>query len=640
MKLLEPIKVKGIEIRNRVAMPPMDTHLGNADGSVSDKILKYYGLRARGGVGIIYVEGTAIHQLAKATMKMMKIDDDDKIEGFTKLASVIKENGAIAMIQFMHAGSQTSQLFLGDQPVSPSGVKNSFFNMENPRALENEEIKKLVKIYGDAAVRAKKAGFDGVEIHAAHGYLISQFLSPKHNKRNDEYGGSLENRMRILTEVYDEIRSRVGDDMIIGMRINGSDYVEGGFDIEEAKIVSKKMEDKGIDIINVSASTDETPNHLMIPYMTSPRGIHTNLSVEIKKVIKKVPVIGVGRINDPQVAEQILQENKADLVALGRQSICDPFFVKKVEEGKTKDIMKCIACNTCINNLALQKEIECSFNPDILNSEYDIEKTSNPKKVLITGAGPGGLTAAKFAKLKGHNVVLIEKSNRIGGSLNIANSAPYKKEINNIIEYYQYKIKDLNIDLRFNTELSIELIDKIKPDVLILATGSKPLIPKIEGLDVIDYKVFNDVLENKFDVGKNIVVLGGGMVGIELSEFLVAKNKKVSIVEKLGKLGSNIDQMVSFVIMYYLEKEENIKTYLKADVTKILENNLKVKYNGKEIEIPFDDLIIATGVQSNLPLINDLKSKVPIVKEIGDCKKPKKIIDAVKNAHKVIMKLK
>lgn len=620
-------------------MPPMDTHFGNPDGTVSEDTLKYYGLRSKGGVGLIIVEGTAIHQLGKATMQMMKIDADDKIAGFSELAKVIKDNGAVAMIQFMHAGSQTSQLFLGDRPVSPSGVKNSFLQAENPRALEKDEIREIIKYYGDAAERAQKAGFDGVEIHAAHGYLISQFLSPKHNKRDDEYGGSLENRMRILVDVYQEIKSRVGEALIIGMRINGSDYVDGGFDIEESKIVCKKMEELGIDIINVSASTDETPDHLMIPYMTSPRGIHTNLSAEIKKVIKKVPVIGVGRINDPEVAEKILQDGKADMVALGRQSICDPYFVKKIQEGRPDDIMKCIACNTCINNLALQKQIECAFNPDILNSEFEIEKVKDPKTILIAGAGPGGLTAAKYGKLRGHKVVLIEKMDTIGGTLNLANAAPYKKEINNIIDYYTHKIKDLNIDLRLNTELTPEIIEEIKPDLLILATGSKPIIPPIEGLDKVDYKIFDEVLREKPDLHKNVAVIGGGMVGIETSEFLVDKDKKVSIIEKMNKLGANIDQMVKFVIMHYLDQEEDINKYLKANVIKISEDKIIMEYQGKTMELPYDDLVISTGVESNLPEIEDLKNKVPKIKKIGDCKKPKKIVDATKGAYKVIMKL-
>jgi len=639
MKLLEPIKVKDITIRNRVAMPPMDTHLGNPDGTVSDKIIQYYGLRAKGGVGIIYVEGTAIHQLAKATMYMMKIDSDDKIEGFSKLAEAIKSHGAVAMIQFMHAGSQTSQIFLGDRPVSPSGIKNEFLLMENPRALEKDEIKQIVGYYGDAAERAKKAGFDGVEIHAAHGYLLNQFLSPKHNKRTDEYGGTLENRMRFLVEVYDEIRRRIGDDMIISLRINGSDYVEGGFDIDEAKIVAKKMEEKGIDIINVSASTDETPNHLMIPYMTEPRGIHTKLSAIIKKVIKKVPVIGVGRINDPDIAEQILKEDRADIVALGRQSICDPFFVNKVKDGRGKDIMKCTACNNCINSLALQKEINCAFNPDILTSEYDIKKTSNPKRILISGAGVAGLTASKYGKLRGHEVLLIDKNNKIGGTLHLANAAPYKKELNNILEYYENKIKDLNIDLRLNTKISIDLIDEFKPDILIIATGSKPIIPNIDGLDSINFKLFNDVLSNNVSVGDNIVIIGGGMVGIELAEFLVAKNKKITIIEKLAKLGSNIDPMVSFVIMHYLEKETNIRTFLKANIKNISKNKIIFECKGDIIELPFDDLIISTGVEPNLPSLDDFKSKVPKIKKIGDCKKPKKIVDATRDAYKLIMKL-
>ncbi len=640
MKLLEPFQIKNCKLRNRIVMPPMDTNFANPKGFVTDKTLNYYELRAKGGIGLIYIEGTYFDEYGKGTSNMLSIREDDKIEGLSKLAATIKKHGAATILQLYHAGSQATSLITGNQPVSASSVPcQLLYSMvkETPRPLTVEEIKQITKKYGDAAVRTEKAGFDGVEIHAAHGYLLGQFLSPYNNKRTDEYGGDLNNRMRFLLEVFDEIKSRVSKDFIISFRMNGRDYIEGGFDIDEAKIVAKTMEEKGVDIISVSAGAYD-PKFILIPYMNEPRGIFTYLAADVKKATSKVPIIAVGRINDPQLAEQILNEEKADLIAFGRQSIADPGFANKVINNKSDDIIRCIACLHCSDSLMQMGGIECAINPNIHELESEIEKSATPKKILIAGAGPGGLCAAKYASLRGHNVTLLEKNDKIGGALNLAKVAPGKEEISSIINYYNHKLKQLNIDLRLNTEISMNLIDELKPDIIILATGTIPEIPPIKGLDKIDYKTYIDVLEGKVPLGKRVTILGGGMTGIEVSE-LLAKDNEVTIIEQMKRIGANIIVSVANVIIPEIEANKNIKILKKTKVEEIIGNKAICSQKDKKIEVEFDDFIVSAGLKPNKTILDEIKEKGIKCKEIGDCKKPRKISDATKEAYKAVMKI-
>ncbi|MHA1145455.1 MAG: oxidoreductase [Candidatus Helarchaeota archaeon] len=639
MKLLEPLQIKNIRLKNRVVLPPADTNFADTKGNVTQKSLDYYELRARGGVGLIYIEGTYIDTAGKGTLNMLGIYDDAKIEGLSKLSSVIKNHGASVIIQMFHAGAQASRLITGQQPVTASDVPCKLIG-ETPRSLSIGEIKKIVKIYGESAIRAKKAGFDGVEIHAAHGYLLNQFLSPRTNKRTDEYGGTLENRMRFLLEVFDETRKQVGNEFLISVRLNGSDYVPGGLEIEETVKIAKRMEEKGADIISITGGIYDDPGYHIIPYMNAPRGTHVKFAASVKKVLKNVPVIAVGRINNPEMAESILQKNQADLIAMARALIADPFFVQKIETNKEKTIIRCIACNNCANNLLLQSEISCAVNPNLFKAENDIETAGEKKKILVVGAGPAGLEAAKIARLRGHDVVVIEKEPQIGGALNIASVAPGKEEIKSLNEYFNFILPELGIELRLNTPLSLDLVKEVNPDTLIVATGTVPLIPDIPGLNEVPYKLYSDVLSSRdLPKGQNIAIIGGGMVGIEVAELLSSKGKQITIIEQMKKLGSNIIQMVSIVTIPHVTENPAIKIHLSTKVKEISGNTLHCMTKDQPITIDFDDLVIATGVKPHQPVSDEIKEIVSNVKVIGDAAKPKKIADAVQKAYKVGLKL-
>ncbi|NHI93056.1 MAG: FAD-dependent oxidoreductase [Candidatus Lokiarchaeota archaeon] len=648
-KLFEPLNIKlksgrTITLRNRIVMPPMDSNLGDANGNVINDTLKYYEQRAKGGTALIIVEGTYIEKRGQQTSQMLSMESDDKIEGLSKLAQTIKKHGAVASIQLFHAGGQTSKLITNIEPISASQMSDLMMvealggHVEKIHILNKEEIQEVVKMHGDAAERCKKAGFDGIEIHGAHGYIINQFLSPNINKRTDEYGGSLENRMRFLIEIYNEIRNRIGDDFLISVRLNGSDYIEGGFELEETIQVAKKMEELGANIISISCGTHSSLKNPMIPYMSFPKGFNVERAASVKQVLTKTPVITVGRINTPKLANEIIEKGKADLVAIGRGLIADPQFPLKAKEERM-DIKTCIACNTCITNLMWQKPIECAVNPNLFGVDDDIQKAKDIKKVLIIGAGPGGLEAAKVAKLRGHDVLLIEKSGKIGGNLYIASVAPIKEEVKNIISYYNQVFMELGVNVKLNMPFSEKILDDYKPDHIILATGSEPILPEIEGLSKVPYKLYSYVLEGEIPKGQNIAIIGGGMVGLEVAEYLADKKKKVVVVEMLKNLGANVQEMVKNVVIPLINENENITTYLRTKITEIKENTLIGTQKKNDISIKFDDLIIATGVKSNDKLEEEIKSKFPNLKKIGDCKKPRKIVDAVKDGYKAALKI-
>jgi len=649
MKLLEPLDIKlksgrTITLRNRIVMPPMDSNLGNTDGSVTEKVLNYYEQRAKGGTSLIVVEGTYVEIRGKQTTQMLGMYDDNKIEGLTKLANVIKKHGTVASIQMFHAGGQTSKILTGIEAVSASQMTDVMISealggiVEKIHPLTKEEIKEVVKNHGDAAERCKKAGFDGVEIHGAHGYIINQFLSPDINKRTDEYGGILENRMRFLIEIYNEVRSRVGDDFLITVRLNGSDYVDGGLEVDETIQIAKKMEELGANIISVSCGTHSSPKNPMIPYMSFDRAFNVERAEKVKNELKSTPVITVGRINTPNLANDILNKGKSDLIAVGRGLIADPEFVMKVKEER-QDIRTCIACNTCITYLMLLKPIECAINPNLFGIEDDIEPAAEKKKVLIIGAGPGGIEAAKIAKLRGHDVLVIDKEDKIGGNLQIASVAPMKEEVTSLLTYYEQIIMNLGLNVKLNTSYSPQILDEFKPDYVVLASGSEPILPEIKGLKDVPYKMFSDVLRGDIPTGNNVAVIGGGMVGLEVAEYLEAKGKKVTVIEMLKKLGANVQEMVANVVIPEIQENGNISIHLKTKIEEVKGNKLIGTQKKKPIEIEFDDLIIATGAKPNDSLEADIKSKVPKLKKIGDCKKTRKIVDAVKDGYKVALKI-
>jgi len=636
LKLFEPITIRNVTIRNRIVMPGMDTNFGDEKGQATERNLKYYELRSKGGAGLIIAEATYFDVVGRGTLRMLSADSDRKIPHLRKVAESIKKYGAIAMIQVYHAGIQATSFITGEQIVGPSNIPSTLTGVI-PQPLTIKMIKKLTANYAKACLRVKKAGFDGVEIHAGHGYLINQFFSPLYNKRTDEYGGSLENRMRIAQEILHAIRDKCGQDFIIGFRLNCRDYIEGGLEIEEMTKIAVALEKNGVDLLNITAGIFDSPYYPVVPFMNIPRGVYSEYSAIIKKAVQKVPVCVVGRINTPEIAEEILQEGRADMVAMGRALIVDPFFPKKVQDEKRDEMIICPACNACLNQILIEESLKCAINPNVLGTDDDIGRTTDSKRVLIVGAGPGGLEAARVAKLRGHEVLLIDSKDKIGGNLLLAKVSPMKSEINTVLNYYEKTVEKLAIPLKLNTTFNEKLVEDFKPNVAILATGSKKQIPTIDGLIADQVSTYEEVLNGNIPEGDTILVLSGGMIGIEVADYLTSKGKSVILIEESSVLGADLYSLVGSEIVQQTFDNKRIKVYVGTSIKEIQKNEAILVENNEEKIVPFDDIVIASEPKPFCDIEEDLKKLVPKVFKIGDCKmkRVRKMLDAIHEGYEI-----
>ncbi len=518
--LFEPIKINQLELKNRIYMPAM--HMNMAENfEVTDQLIDFYAERARGGVAVITVGYATVDEYS-GNVTNIGAHKDEFIPGLKRLAQAIQENGARAVVQINHAGRYNFSFFLdGKQAVAPSAVP-SRMTRETPRELTIDEIREVINSFAQAAARVKKAGYDGVEVLSGTGYLISEFLSPFTNKREDDYGGSFENRMRFGLEVMQAIRQEVGDDFPLIVRMNGNDFMPGGNGRKDLQEYARRLVQVGVDALNINVGWHEA----RVPQIVTavPRGVFGYLAKGIKELVD-VPVISGHRINDPDTAREMIADGLCDMVAMGRPLIADPFLPEKAKTGREKGIVHCIACaQGCFDNLFKLKPVECLCNPKAgREKETAVEKTKAPKKVMVVGGGAAGMSAALSAREKGHNVTLYEKGSRLGGQLYLASAPPGREEFAELAKDLEHQVALSAINVVLDQSVDEALIDHEKPDAVILATGAQPIKPPIPGVELPHVVQAWDVLQGKAVTGRRVVIVGGGAVGVETALFLAEK---------------------------------------------------------------------------------------------------------------------
>jgi 2,4-dienoyl-CoA reductase-like NADH-dependent reductase (Old Yellow Enzyme family)/thioredoxin reductase len=627
-KLMLPYRLKNLELRNRIVMAPMLSRLCDPNGVVSQKLIDYYATRAGGGVGLIISEYCYIDDKeSKAHPGQLGVYDDQLVAGLGDLAEAIQERGAKAILQICHAGRATSAKYLGRQPIAPSGIPS--YTGEMAREMTFEEVEAVSESFAEGARRAKAAGFDGVELHGAHGYLMAQFLSPYTNRRTDKYG---RDRGLFALETLDRVRSRVGKDYLVGYRMSGEEFVEGGVTLKEAKAFAKRLEERGIDYIHVSAGISETGHNIVTPTYL-PKG-HLLLLAEGIKSAVTVPVLAVGAIHDPDLAEETLQKNRADLIVMGRALIADPELPQKIQSGQLEDIRTCLRCNDgCSSRMPPNKTQRCAINAEVgRERQMRLHPVSRAKQVCVIGGGPAGMEAARVLALRGHRVTLIEKENELGGLLRYATVPDFKAEMRSFLEYLKTQVVKLGVEILVNRRATPEFIRELKPESVVLATGSTLRIPDIPGTGKPFVATFAELLRGEFKAGDQVVVAGGAAMGCEMAAHLASTGKKVTLVEMVGELATDLE-IRSRLTLLQLLKERGVKILTNWKLEKI-ENGyvLLVDRDWNKQEIAANSVILAMGLESNQELLKPLRESFPDIYVIGDCVEPRKIYQAIHEA--------
>lgn len=536
--MFSPIQIGNVTVPNRFVVPPMGNNFANTDGTLSERSKAYYQERAKGGFGLITIESTVVYKEAKGGPRKPCLFSDDTVESFKEVADACHEYGAKVSIQLQHAGPEGNSKLTG-YPLKAASAMPAACGREVPEAVSNEEIYRIIECYGDAARRAQQAGIDMVEVHCAHGYLVSTFISERTNHRTDEFGGCFENRMRLPRLIIENIRKKTGGNLPILCRINASDEVEGGQSVQDASAVAAYLEEEcGVDALNITRAVHLRDEFMWAPGVTH-GGFNADLVSEIKRAVT-VPVIAVGRFTEPQYAELLVKQGRADLIAFGRQSIADPELPNKARTGHLEEMMPCIGCLLgCVPNMFAGKPVSCAVNPCV-GREAEITPAEVSKKVVVVGGGPAGLYAATLCAKKGHNVTLLEKGTELGGSFRIASFPTGKGQLSSAIRAMIVRCEKAGVDIRLNTEADADTLKELHADAIILATGSTPLILPIPGLNESGYVTAQDMLLGKAEVGKKALVVGGGMVGCEAAEYLAERGHEVAIIEMKDVIAADV----------------------------------------------------------------------------------------------------
>lgn len=637
--LFNPIKIGTLTIKNRFVMPPMLSDLDMGDHYMTDRAVSYYERRAKGGFGLLITEYLCVDKSGLGCPQQIGIWSDDFLPGLKKLTYAVHHNDAKIFAQLHHQGVLAAVDDIQQTPVGPSPICSPSA-VQKVRALSKKEIVQLVEKFAQAARRAKSAGFDGVEVHAAHGYLIGQFLSPFFNKRQDEFGGSYQGRFRFCEEILKRIKELCGSEYPISVRISSDEFLESGITPHDFTIYAMLIEQAGADCIHVS--TGGAGGNVVTPYFMRP-GFNIDNIRRVKESVS-IPVIGVGRINEPALADTFIKQGHLDLVSLGRESLSDPDFPNKAQSGREKEIIPCVAClQRCFFTPGYDEQdigISCMLNPFTGKENlWKLETAKKRKKIAVVGAGPGGLETSWISAARGHQVDLFEKEDLPGGAFKLASVPPYKQDFAKVIDTYVNLCKRYGVRMHFGVSADIELLTKGEWDEIIVATGAVPIIPPIPGLDTEKHLFAQDILAGKRQMsGRKVLIIGGGLVGCETAEYLSVYKNDITVIEMKEKAAVDASPITRAFLLKSM-KNHNIRICTSAEVKEIRDFHVKISERGEEKTEIFEEIVVAAGSRAYDNLSGKMQEAGINVSVIGDAKQARDARSAIYEAVLTAIKL-
>jgi len=652
-KLLEPMRIGTIVVKNRVAMAPINmiNLFSRAEGTITQRCVEYFVERARGDVGLIITGVFKVeNRIDKATYTLLT---SNGLTALAELADCVHSYGSRIFIQLSAGAGRVIDgelIDVGVKPVCASEVPSFWRPTVTCRALTTDEVEEIVEAFGSSAELVGKAEIDGIEVHGHEGYLIDEFTTSLWNRRTDKYGGGLEERLRFPIEIIQKIKDVLGSKFPVTYRygikhfikspgtgaLNRDGYKEMGRDIEESLEVAKLLERAGYDALHVDAGSYEG-YYWAHPPTYQPDGCTVDMVADVKKAVD-IPVIAVSKLGVPELAEKVLEEGKADMVALGRALLADPYWVKKIQEGKPEDIRPCIGCHEgCVNRAYIMgRPLSCSVNPSCGRERlYELKQTAVVKKVFIVGGGVAGMEAARVAAIRGHQVTLYEKTDKLGGHLVEASVPDFKKDIKRLLDWYITQLKKLKLEVNLTTNVTSELVEREKPDVLVVATGSIPIVPEIPGIENPMVTTCCDLLLGKKRAGNRVVVIGGGMEGCETALWLAKQGKSVTVVEMMADVVTGVFKANRDMLLDLLG-ENKVEVVTNTSPMEITSKGITlIDTDFRRRAINCDTVALAVGLKAERGLYDDLRGKIPELYSIGDCCEPRKIHHAIWDAHAV-----
>lgn len=636
-KLFSPVRIGGLEIRNRVAMTPMGVGLAAAGGGVSDDIIAFYEARARGGIGLIISEICRVMDGAGAGEPcQLAARSAADIQGLGRMVDSIHKYGARMFIQLHHPGRQGRAGVGGEQPVSASAVENPFSGA-TPRALTIPEIRTVQQAFVGGARIAQLAGADGVELHGAHGYLINSFLSPYLNRRDDSYGGSFENRMRFLLEIVAGIRTVCGRGFPLGVRLSAEEFLgERGNDLAATCRIAEELEKAGVDFLDISCTIPDSPRfNACIEPGTIRQGWKKYMAAEVRKHVR-IPVIAVANIKEPEVAESILAEGCCDLVGVARGHLADPAWCSKARAGKPETIRKCIGCLVCFDEIEHARHVKCAVNPTT-GREREFARPARDgagRPVVVAGGGPAGVTAALVLQQRGFRTVLFDPAPRLGGTLNVADKGIDKEKITRLVDSLIAQVTESGVEIRLGEEATVEKVQALSPCGVFIACGARPFVPPVPGVDGPNVVVAEDILLGRAAIAGDCVVVGSGMTGLETAEVLLRAGHKTTVVDLLPQIGAGAG------IIVLLDLKQRLAPYDPAylpghKLTRITPEGVDLEgvENGQAVFVPAQTVVLAMGVRPNRDVVDRLRAAFPDARLIGDAVQGGRIVDATQDAY-------